>query len=257
MSGRFNNLQGKRFGKIQVIEFAYRKNNSVYWKCKCDCGNELVIVAQSLISGRTKACFSCSHTKHGLTKSRLYMVWAIIKERCYNKKAPNFFDYGGRGITMCDGWKNDFMAFHDWAMANGYKEEVLPNGKNKWTIDRVDVNGNYEPTNCRWVTRQEQNFNKRNSRFLEFEGKKKHLFEWAKEYNIEFSALLYRLQCGMSIKEALTKPINKKRSKEEVKNLHSLVLNDICNGIKLLDIANKYNITVHYVRYIKQKKENK
>lgn len=253
MSGRFNDLTGKKFGKLKVIEYAYRKHSAVYWKCICDCGTEKIVVANSLNRGITTCCYYCAHKKHGLTNSRLYGVWAIMKQRCYNEKAPNFPSYGGRGITMCDEWKNDFMTFHDWAYANGYDENAT---KGECTIDRIDVNGNYEPSNCRWATRQEQNFNKRNTRIFEFKGKVQHLYKWAEEYNIPFSTLLYRLQSGMSMGEALTKPMQKKRSGEETKILVQSVLDDIDKGIVFSEIANKYNISVSYVRLIKNKKEN-
>ena len=105
--------------------------------------------------------------KHNLAhKTKLYKVWKSLKQRCTNKNDPRYKDYGGRGITYCEEWK-EFKPFYDWAMANGYKDEPLKSGRNKLSIDRIDVNGNYEPSNCRWATDKEQANNTRFNMLLE------------------------------------------------------------------------------------------
>ena len=175
--GECMNLLSKRFGRWTVVsksEPRIDKNGCAInrWLCKCDCGNEKIVLQASLISGRSKSCgclnkdiVSKMWNKHGLSNvgSGLYSVWHGIKYRCYCKSSHDYPNYGGRGITICEEWKNDFKAFHDWAIANGYKEEKTDKGINILTIDRIDVNGNYEPSNCRFVTNEVQAKNKRNT----------------------------------------------------------------------------------------------
>lgn len=170
-------LTGRVFGRLTVIEQAedYIKPNGEHyakWKCRCSCDNQTIIdVMQSqLRSGKTVSC-GCLHREvnqgnkynlvHDKSNSRLYKVWNAMKERCYTTTAHNYYLYGGRGITICDEWRNDFQAFYDWAMANGYDENA-PFGQ--CTIDRIDVDGNYEPSNCRWVDAKTQMNNRRNSK---------------------------------------------------------------------------------------------
>ena len=168
-------LTGQRYGRLVVVGYAGTKQSGnqqkTMWLCKCDCGNEKVVSAGELQSGHTTSC-GCYHkeqvgrinrTHNMANKQRLYRVWKAMRERCNNPHNKSFKNYGGRGIKVCDEWQKDYLAFHKWAMANGYKEETLPNGLNRLTIDRIDVNGNYEPNNCRFVTNAENARNKRKS----------------------------------------------------------------------------------------------
>ena len=135
-------------------------NKRTRWVCRCECGSEVVVEAYSLKTGHTQSCgcfqreaTSAANRTHGKRKTRLYRIWVCMKTRCYQKSYHAYRHYGGRGITVCDEWLNNFQGFYDWANANGYSDEL--------SIDRIDVNGCYSPQNCRWVTMAEQNKNKR------------------------------------------------------------------------------------------------
>lgn len=146
---------------------------------------------------------------HGMTGTRLFNIWQSMKQRCYDVKHDHYKEYGGRGIKVCDEWLSDFMAFYEWAMANGYKERL--------TIERKDVNGNYEPSNCCWATIKEQANNKRNNRIVEYKGKKYTIAELSEKYNINYHCLYYRLQNGWDIEKALLlEPKNGRNQYEKI-----------------------------------------
>lgn len=135
-------------------------------------------------------------TKHGKKNTKLYPVWCAMKERCYNTNNKKYSRYGGRGIVVCDEWKDDFQSFYDWSIANGYREGL--------TIDRIDNNGNYEPANCRWLTRAEQNRNYSRNHLITYQGETKCLTDWADEFGINRGTVLYRLKAGKTLNEVFS-----------------------------------------------------
>lgn len=136
--------------------------------------------------------------KHGKRNTRLYGIWLQMKNRCFNTKTERYKDYGGRGITVCDEWKNDFTKFYDWSISNGYQENL--------TIDRIDNDGNYEPSNCRWVTVKTQNRNARSNHLITFKGETHCIIEWAEITGLTRGCISNRLRYGWSIEDTLTKP---------------------------------------------------
>lgn len=170
-------LTGKRFGNLVVLGRApdqiYTNKGKtlkrVMWFCQCDCGSPVKIVrGQHLRKGKTVSCgcVGYEHAKqakitHGQSGTRLYQVWLNMKNRCYNKNVRSYKDYGLRGICLCDEWRKDFDAFSKWAYENGY-DPTAEYGE--CTIDRIDVDGNYEPSNCRWVDLKTQANNRHNSK---------------------------------------------------------------------------------------------
>lgn len=162
-------LTGQKFGRLTVIERAGSDHHHrATWKCQCDCGEVRIICGFNLLSAQAKSCgclraenLKWCNIKHGKRKSRLYHVWQNIKKRCSNPNVHNYHRYGGRGITVCDEWRDDFGKFYEWAIANGYDENA-PYGQ--CTIDRIDNDKGYSPDNCRWVDVKTQNNNKTNNR---------------------------------------------------------------------------------------------
>lgn len=184
------------------------------WECKCECGNIVIVRGSAITSGNTKSCgcktneyISNANKTHGETHTKIYRVWSNMKNRCYNKKTKRYEDYGGRGISVCTEWVNSYESFRDWAFANGYKEDL--------TIDRIDNNGNYCPQNCKWVTRYEQNINKRNNIEIAIDGETKCLSEWCFKFGINRSTVNTRVRmCGWTYEKALTTKINKKHRRK-------------------------------------------
>lgn len=183
-------LTGQKFGRLTVVERADNtKQGQTQWKCECECGKQTTVSAYCLRSGHTKSC-GCwkryATKKHGQSRERIYAIWYGIKERCYNKKCPNYKKYGNKGITMCDEWVESFKSFYDWSMMNGYAKNL--------SLDRINNDKGYSPDNCRWVTVKEQNNNKSNNCYITYNGKTQTLKQWAEELNINYPKLRYRIK---------------------------------------------------------------
>lgn len=202
--GKLKDLTGQRFGNLVVVELVSKPPmKNAMWKCKCDCGNNNVVVyGQSLTRGKTKSCgcmkgeyVSKNKTKHGKRYTRIYSIWSGMKSRCFLETDLDFLNYGGRGITVCDEWKDNFELFYNWAINNGYEENL--------TIDRINVNSNYEPNNCRWITSAEQNRNRRNNVYLTYDGVTMTCAEWSRKLGLNVGTVNNRLHKGYSVEECL------------------------------------------------------
>lgn len=190
---RYIDITGEKFGTLTVLKKdKIDKNRSMCWLCKCDCGKMIVVSGTSLRSGNTKSC-GCVGTEklrkrvttHGKYKTRLYRIWNNMKDRCYNEKCAEYYCYGGRGIKVCDEWLHDFIAFYNWSMDNGYRDDL--------TIDRKDVNGNYCPENCRWATLKDQLNNTSRNHRITYNGETHTMAEWAEITGINYKTICSRI----------------------------------------------------------------
>jgi hypothetical protein len=219
--------KGQQFGRLTVIELDHQeecnrkdgqKEFLYYYKFQCSCGNICILNKKNVIRGNTQSCGCLSKeesskrmTTHGKTNTRLFNIWQGIKIRCFVKTEKVYEQYGLRGITMCEEWKNNFMSFYNWAINNGYSDDL--------SIDRIDNNGNYEPSNCRWASAKEQNRNTRNNVNITYLGKTQCISAWAEEFGIKDDLLRWRLSKGWDFEKAITTPKRNKRKK--IKELES------------------------------------
>ena len=193
-------LTGQRFNKLVVIGIVpinERKYSPNRYRCRCDCGNTVDTSGHKLKSGHTKSC-GCMKTerigqlnrKYKETNKHLYGVYKAMVNRCVNEKDPAYHNYGGRGIKVCEEWLNDYDKFAEWALSSGY---VLDAPQGLYTLDRKDNNKDYSPDNCRWVTIQEQQNNKRTCRFFEYGGETHSIADWARKWGYDYKYLYHRL----------------------------------------------------------------
>lgn len=220
-------ITGKKFNRLTAIRLhhieKYNHGTKHFWLYKCDCGNEVVLNKNNVSNGHTQSCgcFQREQTakassSHNLSRVRLYHIWNGIKARCYNKNNPAYKYYGGRGICICEKWKDDFKAFYDWSMNNGYKEETRKsNNYNILTIDRIDTNGNYCPENCRFVTAKEQSRNVRTNTLITYNNESRCLSEWAEIFGIDSELLRERLKRNWSFEKAISTPPEMYKNRSE------------------------------------------
>ena len=207
---RVDDLTDKRYGRLTVIGIHDTPTRKTYWVCQCDCGNIKVVRSDSLKCGAIRSC-GClkkeqdqknltwgaeftgevrkpnstekrlrkNATGHKVGGTRLYEIWQGIRRRCYKKTEPCYDRYGGRGITVCDEWVNDFSAFYKWAIENGYSDEL--------TIDRIDNEKGYSPDNCRWTTAKEQARNRRSNINITIGNSTRTMTEWCEIFNVNYA----------------------------------------------------------------------
>lgn len=188
-------LTGKKYGKITVVSMKGSENGTLIWNCVCECGKEMQISTGRLNYGKVNSC-GCEkrkitierNTTHGKRNTRLYKIWIGMKKRCYNPNSKPYRNYGSRGISICQEWLDDFLNFYNWSIDNGYSDDL--------SIDRIDVNGNYEPSNCRWVPDKEQVRNQRRTIYFNLFGMKKPLSEWCEYAEIKNARAYQRYKNG-------------------------------------------------------------
>ena len=209
---KLKDMTGKKFNKLTVISRAENSNTGqARWNCKCECGNVIAVDGFALRIGNTRSCGCLKkeittkrNTTHGKSKTRIYRIYTHLKERCYSKNDKRYDDYGGRGIKVCDEWLHDFMSFYNWSMDNGYTDDL--------SLDRIDVNNDYCPENCRWVTIKIQENNRRNNHILTYNGETKTLSQWSEITGIRSQTILRRIKLGWNTHDALTTKVNEKYS---------------------------------------------
>ncbi|MFA6290131.1 MAG: hypothetical protein WC637_00040 [Victivallales bacterium] len=204
---RLQDLTGKRYGRLTVKSRDTNCGKHVKWVCLCDCGNEKTIFAMNLKRGLTTSC-GCfrkenihNPLKHGLTGTRIYNIYHGMIARCCSIQENNeaYPYYRGKGIEVCNEWRSDIKNFYSWAMANGYDESL--------TIDRIDNDGNYEPSNCRWIPIGEQSKNTSSNHNITFQDETMTMSDWARKKGLKISTFCARLKKGWSKEEALTIPL--------------------------------------------------
>lgn len=215
---KFVDLTGRRYDRLTVIgmtdPYADKSGHKCNrWMCKCDCGGTAIATSGELNAGHTRSC-GClrrdrireSVMKHGFSKTRLYHIYLGMIDRCFDKTSDNYMNYGGRGITVCDEWKGTegIKRFIAWAKDSGYSETL--------SLDRINVNGEYSPSNCRWATNKEQQNNKRDNRYITVGGETKTMKQWAEQYGIGYTTLKQRIYNGWEVEKAIKQPVDKRFS---------------------------------------------
>lgn len=201
-------LTGCKFGDLTVIRQVESRKRQRFWLCACSCGKTTIVGTGNLTSGKTKSCgHRKSPKKHGKAGTRIYGIYQNMKQRCGNPNNTNYKSYGGRGIKVCRDWQESFESFFEWALSNGYDKNL--------ELDRINVNGDYSPDNCRWITHLEQCQNRRTNVKITINGVTKTLSEWAQETGIPYKTILSRHFHGKKGVK-LIEPVKKKRKGGEI-----------------------------------------
>lgn len=216
-------ITGKTFNRLTVKRMLprYKKNsqgkNITYCECECSCGaTNVIVMASKLKSGHTQSCgclqkersseaISAATRTHGLSNTKAYQIWRAMKSRCDNPADKHYEYYGGKGISVCDSWHESFICFYIWLTNNGYVESYERNTEQ--TIDRIDYDGNYEPSNCRLVSMDKQANNKSNNKTFSYDGETHTYAEWAKIIGIKYKSFMNRVYRGWDFERIINTPI--------------------------------------------------
>lgn len=209
-SAFFKDITGQKYNRLVVLGFAGRIRGGSYWKCRCDCGAEVVVRGAQLKNGGTKSCGCLGREgaatrarqrnyRHGMKGTPEYVAWRAMRDRCEKQDHPAYHNYGGRGITVCERWSG----------SDGFARFIEDMGRRpttRHTLERRDNGKGYSPDNCRWATTSEQARNKRSNCFIEYDGKRMILADWAKETGLSRYCISGRLRMGWTVKDTLTIP---------------------------------------------------
>lgn len=203
MSRRLN-LEGHRYGRLTVVSFERSVGRNTYWRCRCDCGEVAVASRNNLRSSNTSSCGCLADENrralrrtHGMSQTATFKAWLTMRDRCYNEKHPYYFNYGGRGIRVCEAWRVSFENFYC---------DVGERPSKGYTLERIDNDKDYKPGNVKWATRYEQSRNKRNNVWLTLNGETLCLTDWARRLGFNRLTLASRIKRGWSVEDALTVP---------------------------------------------------
>lgn len=222
---KYQDLSGQKFNHLTVLSLHHKKQlfnkegkpngHLYYYECVCDCGKRTIVAASALKNSSVKSCgcyqrkviseiAKISSRKHGYRNTRLYREWQSMKGRCYYSSVNGYERYGGRGILVCDEWKDSFIAFKDWAELHGYEDSL--------TIDRIDVNGNYEPSNCRWIPMKAQCRNTRANNYVTYKNETHCLAEWAEILGLPYTLVKNRItRLKWPVERAFTEPVHEEK----------------------------------------------
>lgn len=241
-------LTGQKFGGLTAIcRDDTKEKSGTYWLCECDCGKTTSAQSYDLRKGKVKSC-GCYNvdklTKHGESRTRLYSIWKTAKSRCLNRKDKDFYKYGARGKTMCEEWlgENGLRHFIEWSLENGYAENL--------TLDRINGNKGYSPTNCRWATMEEQQNNRSDNRLITYNGETHTIAQWARIKGVQHGSLLGRINHGWSAEEALTVPMSKKTEEEQKRSPFKRLFCLDKKGVVVL-MGVKYKVESNFIPEIK------
>lgn len=199
-------LAGMRFGRLSVLGFSRRRGRHLLWACRCDCGREIDVQGSNLRSGHSTSCKSCAARVHGMTHIPEYRIWSAMIQRCTNPRERYYANYGGRGILVCDRWRDSFANFY---ADMGPRPPQL-------TLERSDNDRGYEPDNCIWATREQQNRNQRTNVFVEINGERRILTDWCRHFGIAVTTVLARTKRGIDMAAAITTPARPRKPRSIV-----------------------------------------
>lgn len=207
----FEDLTGKTYNMLTVIKrLPNNSSGATVWECQCECGRITKVRSSNLKNGNVKSCGCLKHrstsTTHNKSNTKLYGIWNAMKQRCYNPNYHAYKNYGGRGIIICDDWVNSFNNFYNWAINNGYQEGL--------SIERINVDDNYYPNNCTWITLAQQAQNRRSCHMFCYNNKKQNLTQWCNELGLDYKLVHNRIfKLNWSFERAISEPVHTEKNK--------------------------------------------